>query len=57
LKHTTGYNLLDHRRNEGIMEGLKVDPLEKKLTQYKEKWLYNVSKMEDIRHPKQLLYY
>jgi hypothetical protein len=28
-----GYSLLDHRRNEGILE-VKVDPVQKKLAQY-----------------------
>jgi hypothetical protein len=27
-KTTAGYSLLDHRRNEDILEELKVDPLE-----------------------------
>jgi hypothetical protein len=30
--------LLDHRRNEGVLEELKVDPAERTLTQYKQKW-------------------
>jgi len=34
---------------------LKVDTVEKK-SQRKQKWLYHVSRMEDIRHPKQLDY-
>jgi hypothetical protein len=48
MGRTAGYNLLDYRRNGYILEELKVDPYEKKLTQYKQKWLNHVSRMEDI---------
>jgi hypothetical protein len=44
------YSLLDHRRNEDILEGIKVDPFEKVLSQYKQKRLNHVSKRkEDIK--------
>jgi hypothetical protein len=33
-RHTAGYSLLDHRRNEDILKELKVDPFENKLAQY-----------------------
>jgi hypothetical protein len=56
MKCTARYNLLDHRRNEDISEH-KVDPIEKKLVQYRQKWSNHVSRMEDIRYPKQLLDY
>jgi hypothetical protein len=35
MRHTAGYNLLDHRRNEDILEELQVEPVVKKLAQYK----------------------
>jgi len=54
---TTGYSLLDQRRNENILQELKVDSAEKKLAQCTQKWLNHVSRMEDIRYPKQLLDY
>jgi len=57
MRHTAGYSLLDHRRNEDILEELTVDPLENKLAQYKQKELNHVSRMEDIRYPKELLDY
>jgi len=47
MRCTAGFSLLDKTRNE-------VRPLKKKLVQYKQKWLHHVSKMEDIRYPKQL---
>jgi hypothetical protein len=33
------YTLFDHKRNEGILEDLKVEPLEEKLRRYKSNWL------------------
>jgi hypothetical protein len=30
MKHTAGYSLLDHTRNEDILEELKVDRVERK---------------------------
>jgi hypothetical protein len=37
MRRTTGYSLLDHRRNEDIFEELKAEPVEKKLAQCKQK--------------------
>jgi hypothetical protein len=54
IRHTAGYSLLDNRRNKDLLEELKVDPIEKKLAQYKQKWLNHVRRMKDIRYPKQL---
>jgi hypothetical protein len=31
MRRTEGYSLLDHRRNEDILEELKLNPVEKKL--------------------------
>jgi hypothetical protein len=53
-RSTAGYSSLDPRRNEGILEQVKIDPVEKKLAQYKQKYLNYVSRIEDIRYPKQL---
>jgi len=56
MRHTAGCSLLDHERNEHILQ-LEVHPVKKKLAQYKRKWLNLVSRMEDIRYPKQILDY
>jgi len=32
---TAGYSLLDHKRNEDILDELKGNPVEKELVQYK----------------------
>jgi hypothetical protein len=36
------------RRNEDVFEELKVDPIEKKLAQYKQNWFGNVSRMKTL---------
>jgi hypothetical protein len=38
-------------KNEDILEEIKVDPLEKKLAEYKQKLLNHVNRMKNIRHP------
>jgi hypothetical protein len=50
LRRTAQYSLL-HRRRDYILE-VKVDVLEGKLAQYKQKGLNHVSRIEDIRHKK-----
>jgi hypothetical protein len=32
---TTGYTLFDHKREEKILEALKVEPVDEKLRRYK----------------------
>jgi hypothetical protein len=49
--------LLDHRRNEDVLEELKVDPVKKKLAQYKQKRLNHISRMENTGYPKRLTDY
>jgi hypothetical protein len=57
LQRTAGYTLLDHKRNENILEELHVTQLEDKLRTYRHKWFQHVHRMEDISLPKQLLNY
>jgi hypothetical protein len=47
MRRKVGYSLIDSRRNGDTLE-LKLDSVEKKLAQYKQKWLHHVSRMEDI---------
>jgi hypothetical protein len=56
MRPTAGYSLLGYERNEDVLE-LTADQVRKKLAQYKQKWFNHVSRMEDIRYPKQLLDY
>jgi hypothetical protein len=48
----TGYHLLDQRRNEDILKEIKVDPVKRKLIQYKQKWLNHFCRIEDNRYAK-----
>jgi hypothetical protein len=57
LRRTAGYTLLNHKRNEEILEELHVTPLEDKLCTYRHKWFQHVHRLEDNRPPKQLLNY
>jgi hypothetical protein len=50
---TTGYSLLDHKRNKDILQEFKAYPVENKLAQYKQKWLNNIN--QPIRRHGQLL--
>jgi hypothetical protein len=51
-----GHSLLNHRRND-ILEEINIDPVEKKLAQYKQKRLNYVSRMKGIRYAKQVCNY
>jgi hypothetical protein len=57
LRRTAGYTLLNHKRNEEILEELHVTPLEENLCTYRRNWFPHVHRMEDYRLPKQLLNY
>jgi hypothetical protein len=46
--------LLDHKRNEEILEELHVTSLDEKLCTYRHNWFQHVHRMEDYRLPKQL---
>jgi hypothetical protein len=52
-----GNNSFDLIRTEDILDEIKVDPVDKKLTQYKRNLLNLVRGMEDINYPKRLLDY
>jgi hypothetical protein len=45
MRHTAGYMLLSHLRNQDNLEELKIDPAELKLIKYKKKNLNYVSRM------------
>jgi hypothetical protein len=57
LRRTAGYTLLDHKRNEAILEELHATPLDEKLSTYRHNWFQHVHRMEDNRLPKQRLNY
>jgi hypothetical protein len=44
---TAGFILFDQRRNEEILEELKLKPSDEKLRRYKSNWLRNVTRMNN----------
>jgi hypothetical protein len=51
------FTLFDHKRNEEILEELKVEPVDKKLRRYKPNWLQHVTRMNNKSMPKEMLKY
>jgi len=52
---TAKYKLFDHKRNEGILEYLKVEAADKKQRIYTSNWLRHVTRMNNNRIPKLML--
>jgi adenine specific DNA methylase Mod len=44
---TAGYRFLDHKRNEEILEELKLEQVEEKPRRYKSNWLQHVTSMSN----------
>jgi hypothetical protein len=57
FRRPAGYTLFDHKRNEGILEELKVEPFDKKLRRYKPNWLRHVTRMNNSKVTKIVLCY
>jgi hypothetical protein len=55
-ERTAVYTLSYHKRNEEILEQLKIEPVNEKLRRYKSKWLRQVTSMNN-RMPKITLNY
>jgi hypothetical protein len=56
LWRTAWYTILDHKRNEEILE-LHATPLEERIYAYRHNWFQHIRRMKDNRLPKQLLNY
>jgi hypothetical protein len=52
FRRTGGYTLFDYKRNEEILEDLKVEPTDEKLRRYKTDWLRHVTSMNNNRMTK-----
>jgi hypothetical protein len=57
FRRTAGYTLFDHKSNEEILEDLKAEPVDEKLTRYKSNWLPDVTRMNNKRVPNIMLNY
>jgi hypothetical protein len=57
FRRTPGYKLIGHKRNEKILEELKVEPVDEKLRRCKSNWLQHVTGMNNNRLPKIMLNY
>ncbi|KAJ4446625.1 hypothetical protein ANN_13322 [Periplaneta americana] len=51
------YSLLDHKRNEDTLQELNMQPLEEKITEYRNRWLEHISRMEAGRTSQEMLKY
>jgi len=52
FRRRSGYILYDHRRNEEILEELKLEPVDEKLRRYKSNWPRQVKRMNNNRMTK-----
>jgi hypothetical protein len=57
FRRTAEYTLSDHKGNEEIFEGLKVEPVDEKLRRCKSNWLQHVTRLNNNRMPKIMLNY
>jgi hypothetical protein len=57
LRRTAGYILVYHKRNEKILEELKVEPVDEKTRRYKSNWLRQVTRMDSNGMPEIMLNY
>jgi hypothetical protein len=57
FRRTAEYALFDHKRDEEILEELKVEPVGEKLRRYKSNWLQQVTRKNKNRVPKIMLNY
>jgi hypothetical protein len=54
LKRTAGYTLLDHKKNEYILQELNTTPVLEKI-KYRYNWVKHVHRMNNSRFPKTLI--
>ena len=56
FRRTASYTIFDDKRNEEILENLKVEPADEKLIRFKSNWLRHVTRMNKSM-PKVMLNY
>jgi hypothetical protein len=57
LRRTAGYTLLDHKKNEDVLQELNTTPVLEKITKYRHNWVKHVHCMNNSRFPKALIEY
>jgi hypothetical protein len=57
MKKTAGLTLWDHKRNEEILQNLKVEPISKFIQNYRANWKEHIGRMYSSRIPNNLLNY
>jgi hypothetical protein len=55
FRRTDGYTFFDQKRNEGILDELKAEPVDEKLRRYKSNFLRRVTRMNSNRMTKIML--
>jgi hypothetical protein len=57
LRRTAGYTLLDHNKNEDILQELNTTSVLEKITKYRHNWVKHIHRMNNSRFPKALIEY
>jgi hypothetical protein len=57
LRRTTENNLLDHKKNEDLLQELNTTPVLEKITKYRHNWVKHVHRMNNSGFPKALIEY
>jgi hypothetical protein len=57
MRKTAKYTWHDHKRNQDITKELKIQPVIKKVNNYKNKWIQHVRQMDRVRLPNAILKY
>jgi hypothetical protein len=54
VQGTAGYTKWDHKRNEDILDKLKIKPIIDYIQNYQRKWKEHMNRMNEGRNPKQI---
>jgi hypothetical protein len=57
LRRIAGYTLLDHKKNEDILQELNTTSVLEKITKYRHNWVKHVHRMNNSTFPKTLIEY
>lgn len=57
MRRTAGYTRWDHKRNDEILQQLKIESIHSYLNLQRQNWLNHINRMERTRIPRQILHY